>query len=318
MARVVASSVQIERTDAVINRAGNCTVCRIYGAKPYNHDSGTVEDRAIRKLNPKLMDTAAYKNVNDFGDPSALGYMTTCPIDYSDLDMIELGSGINAQNNPESVIPSKSPIINGYVDNISHDAKAKFRIRFDVIIEYCPNEDIKQMVETRETTQNAAEVEAAFNKNSEIKNAGETESVMKQIAGYTREGYKLATNPVGYMIDKAVDGVGARNARTYSGALDLSKTKDPKIGKAMLLKAAQIRQTRAVDLTVVANPANTIRHMTNDLYSDSDSDEIPNPNAECTVQRIHDQIENSRYITEIDVNMRKRNGPQDTKQAKNH
>lgn len=318
MARVVASSVQVERTDAVINRAGNCTVCRIYGAKPYNHDSGSLEDRAIRVLNPRLMDTAAYKNVNDFGDPSALGYMTTCPIDYSDLDMIELGSGINAQNTPESVIPSKSPVINGYVDNIAYDPKVKLRIRFDVVIEYCPNEDIKQMVETKETTQNTAQIEAAFNKNSEVRNAGETQTSMKQIANFAREGFKMASNPVGYMIDKVVDGVGTKDQRAYNGALDLSKANHPKIGKSMLLKAAQIRQSRVVDLSVVGVPTNASRHIADDSQGDCDSNKAPNPIVDNTVQRIHDQIENSRYITEIDVNMRKRNAPQDTKQAKNY
>lgn len=48
MARIVGASVQVERTDPVLYRAGNCTVCRIYGAKPFQHSSGAYEDRAIR------------------------------------------------------------------------------------------------------------------------------------------------------------------------------------------------------------------------------------------------------------------------------
>jgi len=142
MARVVGSSVQVVREDRTLDLSGTGTICRSYGTKATNTFK--------RNMNPTMVRQAVFRNEVSMKDKNALLYMNSCPVDYTDLDMVPIGQHNVAQNT--DIFP-RTPLIEGYITGLS-GINAKFRFRFDVVIEYAPNMDLRSMVEVKNTVAN--------------------------------------------------------------------------------------------------------------------------------------------------------------------
>lgn len=120
-------------------------------------------------------------------------FMNSCPVDYTDLDMVPIGQH---QDNDPSVIFPRTPIIDGYMTGIS-GLPAKFRFRFDIVVEYVPNMDLRAMVEVSSAVANTAGFEKSVNKMNDGAFFNNATKFAGQAAGFVKAGtaiYSAASN----------------------------------------------------------------------------------------------------------------------------
>jgi hypothetical protein len=85
--------------------------------------------------------------------------MNSCPVDYTDLDMVPIGQH---QQGISALVFPRTPIIDGYMTGLA-GVDAKFRFRFDIVVEYVPNMDLRSMVQVSNAVADTTLFEKSIN-----------------------------------------------------------------------------------------------------------------------------------------------------------
>lgn len=343
MARIVGSSIKVQRQDCIIQQAGLAYMARTYGNKHVKTaDPNKFWDH--RKINPQLIRQGVFRTQKNFTNPGEVLHMTSAPLDYTDFDMTAIGEiWSNNPENPDTLYP-RGPVIDGYVTGIAN-VDAVITQRMDVVIEFVPTQELRQVVQVSTTADDTRAREGANNiANSPAFNTlldiGETVvgSVAPKFAGDAVSGIldKLRSKSVplrgtalkstGRPHQDGLDHIAGLTAQVRKGNnvdaylktharlkpyIASVSSQDPGMHHLSANYREEDKPTFAKELAVQRTiPEEDLEDdsksvVVNEEKSVEGKDALPNPEI-IQIGRVREKVETSQYVAEVDLSVRKR------------